>query len=330
MDCQTTNQQITAIVPAFNEGPRLQTVLDVLTTYTKFTEVIVVDDGSIDATATVAQSYPVRLLRNKVNLGKGLSMDRAVKAAGSNIIFFCDADVKGLNHQIIDRIVQPVISGKVDMFIGMRNRKIYWLRKILTFIPLLGGERALTRSLWLRVPDWYKDRFKIEAALNFYAIHYGEGLGYAVFVGLSQTMKEIKYGWWTGFKRRIVMYYEVAIAQLRLETTAMPIPDRKGQATVVSAVTSFGALIAGGFILTAAYFGPVFFMSRLFAKELREDPDAPLVHTLLWLSSRFSVQIIAAVGVLIVTINLVFFVVRLQNSYAWLRGFWKRRQQEDI
>lgn len=106
------------------------------------------------------------------------------------------------------------------MFIGMRNRKMYFVRQVLAVVPLLGGERALTRKLWERIPCEYKNRFRIESALNFYARYCGRGFKYEVFVGLSQTIKEKKYGFMRGFMARLAMFKDLIYAQYLLQTSS--------------------------------------------------------------------------------------------------------------
>lgn len=76
------------------------------------------------------------------------------------------------------------------MFIGMRNRKWYFAHQIIAFVPLLGSERALTKKLWQRIPDYYKQYFRIETALNFFTLYSGNGFNYKVFQGLAQVIKE--------------------------------------------------------------------------------------------------------------------------------------------
>lgn len=208
--------KIAAIVPAYNEAARIPLVLKTLISYPGFHEVIVVDDGSTDATADAAAAYGVRVIRNEKNIGKGQAMDTGVQASSADVLFFCDADIRGLTHIIIDDIVRPVVNGEVDMYIGMRNRKIYYARFVLLFIPLLGGERALTRKLWNDIPQRYKEKFKIETALNFYASNSGKGFRYNVFRGLTQTIKEKKYGIWRGMVWRIKMYGEIIITNIAL------------------------------------------------------------------------------------------------------------------
>jgi glycosyltransferase involved in cell wall biosynthesis len=221
MAFQQDNKRITAIVPTYNEAARIEAVLAVLSTYKNFLEIIVVDDGSTDLTKEIVKKYPIRYVKNDINRGKGFSMDRAVKMAQGDVLFFCDADVSGLTHSIIDAIVEPVLEGKVDMFIGMRNRKIYFTNKVFALIPLLGGERAMVKSLWYRVPDYYKHYFRIETGLNFYAKHEGKGFDFAVFKGLKQVIKEKKYGLLKGTYQRIQLYSDLITASIRLELVRM-------------------------------------------------------------------------------------------------------------
>ncbi|PIQ77329.1 hypothetical protein COV82_05085 [Candidatus Peregrinibacteria bacterium CG11_big_fil_rev_8_21_14_0_20_46_8] len=227
MDGKTDRRRVTAIVPTYNEAERIHEVLKVLTAYPHFTEIIVVDDGSTDDTEQVVKKFPVRYVQHTKNMGKGRAMDFGVQETKSDIIFFVDADVKGLTHDVITQIIEPVLHEKVDMFIGMRNRKIYYVHRILAFVPLLGGERAVTKELWEKVPQYYKHRFRVEAGLNFYARYYGKDFEYKVFRGLSQRIKEKKYGFVKGFLQRIAMFYNLLSAQLRLEFTDIPESRRR-------------------------------------------------------------------------------------------------------
>ncbi len=322
-----SRQKITAIVPAYNEGPRLAAVLRVLTSYPAFDEVIVVDDGSTDNTSRVARRWPARYLRLAANQGKGRAMDHGVRAARGEVIFFCDADIEGLTHAALDRVIRPVVEQRVDMFIGMHNRPIYLLRFILTFIPLLGGVRALNRDLWHQVPDWYKDHFKIEAALNFYAIHYGRGLAYTVFPELAQTIKEQKYGWLEGLKFRARMLAEIMAARWRLETSAVPPTARSGRIASLNAIGSLGGIIIGTLVIVAAYVGPVSLVFDIFSEKLREDPHTPIINFLLWMASAFSARTIVAFGILVALVNSVVFLIHGRNALAFAQRMLLKRQQ---
>lgn len=94
---------VSIVIPAYNEETRLPASLDAVTRYLRqgrrrFTEIVVVDDGSTDATAAVAERYAaahpeVRLLRNPGNRGKGFSVRHGVLEARGDWILFTDADL---------------------------------------------------------------------------------------------------------------------------------------------------------------------------------------------------------------------------------------------
>ena len=226
MDYKKDREKVTAIVPAYNESERIGAVLAVLTSY-GFKEVIVVDDGSTDNTSEVVSRYAIKYLKIEKNCGKGKAMDYAVSRAQTDFIFFCDADLRNLTHETIDEIITPVVDSEVEMFIGIISRGIYALTWIMIFVPLIGGVRALTKSLWEKLPDWYKNKFRVEAWLNFYAKYYGKDLGYKIFPGLSQVIKEKKYGFWSGTKKRFMMIGDIVYAGMKAEVTE--IPDEVGR-----------------------------------------------------------------------------------------------------
>src|SRR3954471_33488 len=83
----------TVVLPAYNEGAALPHVLAELGEYLDHTyEVLVVDDGSTDDTADVAERYPVRLVKHRENRGKGVAIRTGIaEAQGENVVIM-DAD----------------------------------------------------------------------------------------------------------------------------------------------------------------------------------------------------------------------------------------------
>jgi hypothetical protein len=83
----------TVVLPAYNEGAALPHVLDELGEYLDDGyEVLVVDDGSTDDTADVAQRYPVRFVQHPANRGKGVAIRTGIaEAQGENVVIM-DAD----------------------------------------------------------------------------------------------------------------------------------------------------------------------------------------------------------------------------------------------
>lgn len=92
---------LSVVIPALNEEKRLPATLEAVADY-KITlpgriEVIVVDDGSTDRTASVAGAYRERfdacqVLRHERNHGKGHAVKTGILAAQGQFVFFMDAD----------------------------------------------------------------------------------------------------------------------------------------------------------------------------------------------------------------------------------------------
>ncbi|MCX7012344.1 MAG: glycosyltransferase family 2 protein [Candidatus Sumerlaeota bacterium] len=90
---------LSVVIPAYNEERRIGATLQAIGAYldkqTFSSEIVVVDDGSRDQTATVARRArpKARLLTNEINHGKGYTVRRGVSEARGEIILFSDADL---------------------------------------------------------------------------------------------------------------------------------------------------------------------------------------------------------------------------------------------
>src|SRR5260370_13244026 len=93
---------LSVIIPAYNEELRLPATLERIAVYLascgREAEVLVVDDGSKDGTATVAESFrgkiaTMRVVSNGVNRGKGYSVRNGMLEARGHIALFTDADL---------------------------------------------------------------------------------------------------------------------------------------------------------------------------------------------------------------------------------------------
>jgi dolichyl-phosphate beta-glucosyltransferase len=91
---------LSVVIPAYNEalrlGPTLQRVVGYLRRQGESYEVLVVDDGSTDATAEVAEKFAaegVRVLRQEVNRGKGAVIKAGVLASRGREVLLVDADL---------------------------------------------------------------------------------------------------------------------------------------------------------------------------------------------------------------------------------------------
>lgn len=134
--------KLSIIIPSFNEGKTLKQivgkVLSVKTKYAK--EVIIVDDGSTDNTPRVIKELmkreTLKIIVNPKNLGKGASVNRAIKIATGDIILIQDADLEYDPRDIL----------KIMDLFGNKNVKVVYGSRILAANPVshwtfnLGGQ----------------------------------------------------------------------------------------------------------------------------------------------------------------------------------------------
>lgn len=208
---------VSIVIPAFNEASIIGLSIEEALCCVEASEVIVVDDGSTDGTADAARlAAPSVVIRLACNGGKAAAMDAGVRAARNDIILFMDADVSGHTPETLSRIVQPVITGQYEMYVGLRARNTVWLNRLLHFFPIIGGERAVTRRLWETVPGAYQEGFKIEIALNHTAKQFEPGMGFELISGTRHHTKEKKYGLWLGSVRRLYMIFDVVMISVQI------------------------------------------------------------------------------------------------------------------
>jgi glycosyltransferase involved in cell wall biosynthesis len=124
------------VIPAFNEADRIaQTLTEVfgyLRRESPTSEVIVVDDGSSDATADVVRSVfeqmsgiETRVIQQAVNRGKGAAVREGLTVASRPVALFSDAD---LSTPIAEapKLLDPIAAGELDIAFGSRalNRRL--------------------------------------------------------------------------------------------------------------------------------------------------------------------------------------------------------------
>ena len=121
------NFDLSIIIPSYNEEVRLpgtlQRIAEYLPTLRLRTEVLVVNDGSTDRTATVAESFHgkltgLRVLSNGTNRGKGYSVRHGMLEAQGDMVLFTDADLSAPIEEA-EKLLRPLNNG-YDVAIGSR------------------------------------------------------------------------------------------------------------------------------------------------------------------------------------------------------------------
>ena len=113
-------QDVWIIVPTYNEGPRLDSTLRSLCS--RYTNVVVVDDGSEDRSREIAAQHPVWRLSHVVNCGQGAALQTGIDfalARGAEIVVTFDADGQHCAEDV-ERVCEPIRTGRVEVALGSR------------------------------------------------------------------------------------------------------------------------------------------------------------------------------------------------------------------
>jgi len=111
-----------ALVPEFNEEAIVGRVVDEIRAFDPSIDVVVVDDGSYDRTAEVAQEHGATVVRLPFNLGIGGAVQTGFRYAfehGYDLAVRLDGDGQHDPSQL-DRILAPVLAGEADIAVGSR------------------------------------------------------------------------------------------------------------------------------------------------------------------------------------------------------------------
>jgi glycosyltransferase involved in cell wall biosynthesis len=114
--------RLLAIIPAYNEAASLPDVLRDLNAHFPCADVVVVNDGSTDATSATARAEDVWVIDLPINLGIGGAVQTGLIFAwrqGYDVAFQFDGDGQHLAAEL-PHIIDPVLAGRYDAVIGSR------------------------------------------------------------------------------------------------------------------------------------------------------------------------------------------------------------------
>jgi glycosyltransferase involved in cell wall biosynthesis len=111
-----------AIVPAFNEERNIAGVVAELRAFDPGLDVLVVSDGSVDATCEAARGAGAIVLRLPFNLGIGGAVQTGFQYAwegGYELAVRCDGDGQHIPAEL-PKVIRPVAAGEADIAVGSR------------------------------------------------------------------------------------------------------------------------------------------------------------------------------------------------------------------
>lgn len=192
---------LSILVPSFNEEDRLSPTLESIANYIQAsgrkTEVIVIDDGSTDGTARLAESFRnsipgLRVLSNGTNRGKGYSVRHGALEACGNYLLFTDADLSApieeagkllsaleshdvaIGSRAMNRALIGVHESGFREFAGIVFNKIVRFMLRLPFVDTQCGFKAFRREKCLPIFEQQTiERFGFDPELLYLARHCG-------------------------------------------------------------------------------------------------------------------------------------------------------------
>jgi glycosyltransferase involved in cell wall biosynthesis len=193
--------ELSIVIPSYNEELRLPATLERIASYLPSlggeTEILVVDDGSKDRTAEVAEAFrktlpSLRVISNGMNRGKGFSVRQGMREARGRTVLFTDADLSApieeapkllealknydvaIGSRALDRSLISVHESQFREFAGIVFNTIVRVILRLPFVDTQCGFKAFRRERCQILFEQQRiERFGFDPELLYLARHHG-------------------------------------------------------------------------------------------------------------------------------------------------------------
>lgn len=216
----TVPEEVTVVIPVYNESRHIGGVLRVLNQVPDLAQIVVVDDGSRDDSGAVVEKWRavdsrIELLRLAENQGKGRALMAGARAACHDLLLFLDADLMGLSPSHIPLLTDPVRRGDYHMTIGIFGNGRWQTDLTHRCFPFLSGQRCLRWSLFGEMFEGKRAKWSVETAFGLHAWYNHYPTRYIAWPGVTHALRTEKQESITGLLSHIVMWEEICLYTTR-------------------------------------------------------------------------------------------------------------------
>ena len=116
--------ELSVLIPVYNEERTLERLLDAVEQRPEVSELVIVDDGSTDATAEILRARDFKgkaqIIRHERNRGKGAALRTAIAAATGDVALVQDADLE-YDPAEFPLLLAPIERGRAEVVYGSRS-----------------------------------------------------------------------------------------------------------------------------------------------------------------------------------------------------------------
>lgn len=216
---------ISVVIPAYNEEQSIEATIDEIKKVMKKnkiyknSEIIIVNDGSSDNTASIAQKCGAVVITNPTNMGYGFSLKRGIKAAKNETIVITDADLT-YPFDVVPEMLEKKKEG-FDLVVAARTGKYYrqsifksilrkMLKRLVEFVSekkikdINSGLRIFDKSLVIKYFPRLCDTFSFTTSqtlayfmnnhfVTYIDIPYNKRVGKSKIKLFRDSLKSMKY-----------------------------------------------------------------------------------------------------------------------------------------
>ena len=194
------NRKISVIIPAYNEASTIGDIVLTVRNLHPDVEIIVVNDGSIDDTATLAEDAGAHVHSHPYNIGNGAAIKSGIRIAGGDILVFMDGDNQH-NPKDISKLLRYIPD--YDMVVGSRsngdqaslgrtfgNTAYNWMASYVAKFPifdLTSGFRAIKADIARNFLYLLPNTYSYPSTLTLCVLRSGRSVKYMPINVLKRT-----------------------------------------------------------------------------------------------------------------------------------------------